>query len=63
MKVVWCLVETKVRREKMMVWLGVCSKGLASLVISHEETVNHSCHIKNVLPVAVKYGNEVCGSK
>ena len=41
-----------------MVWLGACSRGITLLVILDEGTVDHSCYIKNVLPVALKYGNE-----
>ena len=44
-----------------MVWLGACSKGIKSLVILDEGTVDHSCYIKNVPPVALKHGNEVFG--
>ena len=39
------------------------SKGLTLLAVLHEETVDHSCYIKNVLPVALKYGNEVFSDK
>ena len=43
-----------------MICLDVCSKGLISLVILDEGTVDHNCYIKNV---ALKYGNEVFGDK
>ena len=33
------------------------------MVISDEETVDHNCYIKNVLPVTLKYGNKVLGDK
>ena len=39
------------------------SKGLIPFVILGEGTVDHSCYIKNVLPVALNYGNEVFGDK
>ena len=45
-----------------MVWLNVCSfKGLTALVVLDEGTVDHGCYIKNILFVALKYGNEVFG--
>ena len=44
--------------QKVMVWLGACSKGITLLVILDEGTVDHSCYIKNILPVALKYSNE-----
>jgi len=48
--------------QKIMVWLGVCSKGLTPLVIFDEGTLDHERYIKEVLPVAKKYGDEVFGS-
>ena len=49
-------------REKVMMWLSAYStKGFTSLVILNEGTVDHSCYIKNVLFVALKYRNEVFG--
>ena len=44
--------------QKVIVWLGACSKGITLLVILDEGTVDHSCYVKNVLPEALKYGNE-----
>ena len=46
--------------QKVMVWLGTCSKGITPLVILDEGTVDHTVYIK-VLPVALKYGNETFG--
>ena len=64
MRVRRCHVETKVCREKVRVWLSVCSsKDLTLLVILDEGTVDHSSYINNVLPVTLKYGNEVFGDK
>ncbi|CAF3966827.1 unnamed protein product [Rotaria sp. Silwood1] len=40
--------------QKVMVWLGVCFKGVTPLVIFDEETVNHERYIEKVLPVAKK---------
>ncbi|CAF3930185.1 unnamed protein product [Rotaria sp. Silwood2] len=48
--------------EKVMVWLGVCSKGVSPLVIFEQGTVDHDRYIKEVLPVALKYGNHVFGN-
>ena len=46
-----------------MVWLDVWSKSLTALVTLDKGTVDHSCYIKNVLPIALKYENEVFGDK
>ncbi|CAM4772621.1 unnamed protein product [Rotaria magnacalcarata] len=48
--------------QKVMVWPGVCSKGITPLVIFDEGTVDHACYIEKVLPVALKYGNKVFGN-
>ena len=42
-----------------MVWLGVCSKGVSSLMIFESDTLDHDRYIKEVLPVALKYGNDM----
>ena len=42
-----------------MVWLAVCSKGVSPLVIFEKGTVDHARYIKEVLPVALIYGNSV----
>ncbi|CAF0803011.1 unnamed protein product [Didymodactylos carnosus] len=47
--------------QKVMVWLGVCSEGVTPLVILDNGTVNHQQYIDEVLPVALKYGNNVFG--
>ena len=47
--------------QKVMVWLGVCSKGVTPLVILDKGTINHERYIEEVLPVALKYGNKVFG--
>ena len=44
-----------------MVWLGACSAGLASLVILDKTSVNHEIYIKEVLPVALKFGDKMLG--
>ena len=44
-----------------MLWLGLCSsKSITPLVILDEGTVDHSCYIKSIIPVALKYGDEIC---
>ncbi|CAF3081974.1 unnamed protein product [Rotaria sp. Silwood2] len=48
--------------QKVMVWLGVCSKGVTPLVIFDEGTLDHQRYIKEVLPVAKNYGNRVFGN-
>jgi hypothetical protein len=48
--------------QKVMVWLGACSKGITPLVIFKDGTVDHARYIKEVLPVALKYGNMTFGS-
>ena len=41
-----------------MIWLGVRSKGLSSLVTFENETVDHNRSINEVLTVALKYGHD-----
>mgnify|MGYP002380159210 CR=1 FL=1 len=48
--------------QKVMVWLGVCSKGVSPLVIFENGTVDHDRYVKEVLPIALKYGNDIFGS-
>ena len=45
--------------QKVMVWLGACSKGITPLVIFDEGTLDHHRYIKEVLPVTLEYGNKV----
>ncbi|CAF2134317.1 unnamed protein product [Rotaria magnacalcarata] len=47
--------------ERVMVWLGVCSRGVTLLVILDEGTVNHQRYIDEVLPVAWEYANKMFG--
>jgi hypothetical protein len=44
-------------RKKLMMWLGIYSKGVTSLVMFGKGMVNHARYIKEVLPVVVKYEN------
>ncbi|CAM4792051.1 unnamed protein product [Rotaria magnacalcarata] len=53
------IVEKRKFPQKVMVWLGACSNGISSLVIFEEGTVDHARYIKEMLPVALKYGNKV----
>ena len=48
--------------EKVMVWLVVCSEGVAPLVLLEKGTLNHHRYIKKVLPVALRYGNSKFGN-
>ena len=48
--------------QKVMVWLGVCSKGLSPLMTFENGTVDHNRYINEVLIVAVKYGDSILGS-
>ena len=47
--------------QKVTVWLGVCSKGVSPLVIFESDTLDHDRYIKEVLPIALKYGNDMFG--
>ena len=48
--------------QKVMVWLGACSKGVTPLVIFEKGTVDHDRYIREVLPVAAEYGDKVFGN-
>ena len=56
------IVEKRKFPQKVMMWLGACSKGISPLVIFQEDTVDHVRYIKEVLPVALKYGNKDFGN-
>ena len=45
--------------QKVMIWLGVCSKEVKPLVILDKDTIDHDRYISEVLPVAIKYGNKI----
>ena len=47
--------------QKVMVWLGVYCKGVSPLVIFESDTLDHDRYIKKMLPVALKYANDVFG--
>ncbi|CAF0771739.1 unnamed protein product [Rotaria sordida] len=40
--------------KKVMIWLGVCSKGATPLIIFDEGTLDHERYIKEVVPMAKK---------
>ena len=46
----------------VIVWLGACAKDTTFLVIFNEGIVDHAVYIEKVLPVALKYGNQILGS-
>ena len=48
--------------QKVMVWLAVYSEDVAPLVLSEKGTLDHHCYIKEVLPVALRYGNSKFGN-
>ena len=43
--------------EKVMVWLAISSESVATLVLFEKGTLDHHRYIKEVLPVALQYGN------
>jgi hypothetical protein len=45
----------------VMVWLGVCSKGMAPLVIFEQVTVNRARYIEDIFPIALKYDDKIDG--
>ena len=48
--------------QKAMVWLDVSSNGVTSLIILDDGTVDHTVYVEKLLPVALKYGNQVFGN-
>ena len=45
-----------------MVWLAICSEGVATLVLFEKGTLDHHRYIKEVLPAAIRYGNSQFGT-
>ena len=45
-----------------MVWLAVWSENVASFVLFEKGTLDHHRYIKEVLPVALRYGNSKFGN-
>ena len=62
-EVLSCRNESSPRERDGVVGCPCSSKGLTLLLTLDEGAVNHSCYIKSVLPVALKYGNEVFSDK
>ena len=48
--------------QKVMFQLRVCSEDMSALVIFEDGTMYHDRHIKEVLPVAFKFGNNMFGT-
>ena len=46
-----------------MVWFGISSKGVCSLRIFGEGTVDHERYIQEVLPLVLKFGKDMFGDK
>ena len=46
-----------------MVWLAVCSEGVAFVVLFEKSTLHHHHYIKEVLRVALQHGNSKFGNK
>ena len=40
----------------------MCSEGVSPIAILDEETIDHARHIEDILPVALKYGNDILGT-
>ena len=47
--------------KKVMVWLGACSKGVSPLIVFEERIVDHERYIQEVLPVVLKFRNDMFG--
>ena len=47
--------------QKVIVWLGACSKGVTASVILGKGTIDHDRYIREALPVATKYGSKIFG--
>ena len=45
-----------------MVWLTVWSEGVAPFILFEKGTLDHHRYIKEVLAVALRYGNSKCGN-
>ena len=45
-----------------MVWQGACAKGLTTLVIFENETMNAEVYINEILPIALQCGDKMSGS-
>lgn len=52
----------RMQKRKFPQRVMVCSKGVSPLVILNNGTVDHERYIREVLPVAVKFGNKCFGN-
>ena len=48
--------------QTVTVCLGVCSKGVSPLMIFEDGTMDYDRYIKKVLPVVLKFGNDMFGT-
>ena len=48
--------------RKVMVWFRACSKGVSPLVIFEDGTMDFDRYIKELLPVALKFVNDMFGT-
>ena len=48
--------------QKVTVWFVVCSKGVSPIVIFYKGTIDHAQYIREVLPVVLKYENDILGT-
>ena len=62
-EVVSCRNKSSPRDSDGVVGCSCSSKDLTLLVILDEETVEHSCYIRNILPVALKCGKKAFDDK
>ena len=58
-----CRNKSFPRKSDGVVGCLLSFKDLTPLATLDEETIDHSCYIKNVLSAALRYGNEVFGDK
>ena len=56
------LQKPKFPQKTVMVWLGLCSEGVSPFVIFEKGTVDYAREIKEVLPVAHKFGDDTFGN-
>ena len=47
--------------QRVIVWLGVCSKGVSAVVIFESDMLDYDRYIREMLLVDLKYGNDMFG--
>jgi hypothetical protein len=52
-------IERRKFPQKVIVWLEVCSKDMTPLLIFDKGSVDHDRYIREILPVAADYGNQM----